>query len=42
MNKKESICEFEMDLKKYFCWRSYLSNDFIISSYARSENGFGF
>ena len=31
MNKKESvICEFEMDFKKSFCWRSNLSNICII------------
>ena len=31
MNKKESvICEFEMDFKKSFCWRSNLSNIYII------------
>ena len=42
MNKKESICQFEMDFKTSFCWCSNPSNDFIISAYARSENGFGF
>ena len=45
MNKKESLCEFEMDFNMFktsFCWSSNLSNDFIISAYARSENGFGF
>ena len=32
MNKKERVIgEFEMDLKKSFCWRSKLSNDEIIS-----------
>ena len=32
MNKKEKvISEFEMDLKKSFCWRYKLSNDEIIS-----------
>ena len=36
------ICEFEMDFKKSFCWRSYLSDDEIISAYARSENGYRF
>ena len=42
MNKKErAICEFEMDFKKSFCWRSNLSNYNIISTYARSENGRG-
>ena len=43
MNKEARvICEFEMDFKKYFCWRSNLSNDNIISAYARSESGYGF
>ena len=43
MDKKERvICEFEMDFQKYFCWHSKLSNDDIISAYARSENGSGF
>ena len=31
-----------MDEKKSFCWNSNLSNDNIISAYARSENGYGF
>ena len=32
MSKKESvICEFEMDLKKYFCCNFNLGNDNIIS-----------
>ena len=32
MKRKETeICEFEMDFKKYFCRRSNLSNDGIIS-----------
>ena len=43
MNKKERvICEFEVDFKKSFCWRSNLSNDNIISACGRSENGQGF
>ena len=43
MNKKEKVmCEFQMDFKKYFCLRSNLSNDNIISAYARSDNGNGF
>ena len=33
MNKKESICEFEMDFKKSFCSRSNLGNNLIISAY---------
>ena len=42
MNKKERvICEFEVDFKKSFCWRSNLSNNILISAYARSENGCG-
>ena len=36
------MCEFQMDFKKYFCLRSNLSNDNIISAYARSDNGNGF
>ena len=33
MSKKEKeICEFEMDLNNYFCLRSNLSNDNIISA----------
>ena len=27
-------------MKKSFCWRANLSNDNIISAYARSENGY--
>ena len=43
MNKKERvICKFQMDFKKSFCWRSNLSNNNIISAYARSDNGNGF
>ena len=44
MNKKERVmCEVEMDFKTSFCWRSTdLSNDDIITAYARSENGNGF
>ena len=43
MNKEARvICEFEMDFKKSFYWRSNISNDNIISSYARSESGCGF
>ena len=31
MTKNErEICEFEMDFKKSFCWRSNLSNENII------------
>ena len=42
MNKKERVtCEFEVDFTKSFCWRSNLSNDNIISAYARSKNGCG-
>ena len=33
---KEKKCEFEVVLKKSFSWRSNLSNDNIISAYARS------
>ena len=37
MSKKErELCEFEMDFKKSFCWRSNPSNDDIISAYSRS------
>ena len=43
MNKKERVIwEAEVDFKKSFCWRSNVSNDIIISAYARSENGYGF
>ena len=43
MNKEARvICEFEMDFKKSFCWHSNISNDNIISAYARSESGCGF
>ena len=43
MSKKErEICEFEMDCKKSLCWHSNLSNDNIISAYAKSENGYEF
>ena len=43
MNKKERVIyKFQMDFKKSFCWRSNLSNDNIISAYARSDNGNGF
>ena len=38
MSKKESlICEFEMDFKKSFCWRSNLSNGDIISVLCKHE-----
>ena len=30
--KEREICEFEMDLKNYFCLRSNLSNDNMISA----------
>ena len=41
-NKKERvICKFKVDFKKSFCWHSNLSNDNIMSAYARSENGSG-
>ena len=41
-NKKERvICKFQVDFKKSFCWHSNLSNDNIISAYARSKNGSG-
>ena len=33
MSKKEKeMCEFQMDLKNFFCLRSNLSNDNIISA----------
>ena len=35
---KKKKGEFEVVLKKSFSWRSNLSNDNIISAYARSEN----
>ena len=46
MNKKERvICEFDIDIKKSFCWRSNLSNDdnnnnniIVFSADARSNN----
>ena len=39
-NKKERvICKFKVDFKKSFCWWSNLSNDNIISTYARSQIG---
>ena len=41
-NKKErTICKFKVDFQKSFCWCSNLSNDNIMSAYARSENGSG-
>ena len=40
MNKKERDGKFEMNFKRSFCWRSNLSNDDIISSYARSKIGY--
>ena len=30
--RKPEICEFEMDLRKFFCLRSNLGNDNIISA----------
>ena len=43
MNKKERvICVFEVHFKKSFSSLSNLSNDNIISAYARSGNGHGF
>ena len=41
-DKERKICDFEIDFKKSFCWRSYPSNDDIISAYSRSQNGCGF
>ena len=42
MNKKErEMCECEIILRNLFCWCSNLSNDDLISAYARSENGWG-
>ena len=51
INKKPSVInEFKMDFKESFCWRSYLSNDDIISvlckrvslmASSRSESGCG-
>ena len=39
--RKIRIRQFEMGvMKKSFCWRANLSNDNIISAYARSENGY--
>ena len=35
MVRKTNLCQFEMES---FCWRSSLSNDNIISAYARSKN----
>ena len=40
--KERVICEFEVDFKKSFSWRSNLSNGDTISAYHRSENGYGF
>ena len=31
--EERKICEFEMDLSNFFCFRSNLSNDNIISAY---------
>ena len=27
--ERKIICEFEMDIKKSFCWRSNLSNAYV-------------
>ena len=35
--KGRLICEFEIDFKKICRWRSNLSNDDIVSAFARSE-----
>ena len=40
--KERVICEFEVDFKKSFSWRSNLSNGDTISAYNRSESGYGF
>ena len=32
IKKEREICEFEMNLKNYFCLRSNLSNDNMISA----------
>ena len=33
---------FDVDVKKSFCWHSNLSDDNVISAYAKSEKGYGF
>ena len=38
---KEKKCEFDVVLKKSFSWHSNLSNDNIISAYARCKNRCG-
>ena len=39
--ERKIICDFEMDFKKSFCWRSDLSNDDIISAYVGLKSGVG-
>ena len=40
--KSREICEFEMDFKNFFCWRSDLTNDYIISAQVRLKKGMNF
>ena len=37
--ERKIICEFEVDFKKWFCWRFNLSNDDIISAYVGLKSG---
>ena len=39
--ERKIICEFKVDFKKSFCWRSNLSNDDIISAYVGLKSGVG-
>ena len=43
MNQKERvICEFEMDFNESFLIELWSKNDDLVSTYTRSENGYGF
>ena len=39
---RKNNMRFRNGFQKSFCWRSYLNDDEIISTYARSENGYRF
>ena len=43
MNHKERvICEFGMDFNESFLIELWSQNDDLVSTYTRSENGYGF
>ena len=41
-SERKNNMRFRNGFQKSFCWRSYLNDDEVISTYARSENGYRF